>query len=450
VELPGHLTQMWLFYIVVKPLSQPAIVAGIAMFLLLAISVIASGAEVSFFSINAAEIEKLRLNKSKKTQTLLHLIASPQKLQSTLLILNNLSNVGFVIVSTFFVHKVFEFHEHEILRIILHSALLCSIIIVFSEIIPKIIATGNALSFALMVAVPLKFLSSIFFPFTALLIYLHSRFNRSFSGSKSNMSIDDLSNAIDLASNTPSDEKKILKSIVKFGNIEAKSIMRPRIDVIAVEKKTSFSDLILLIEEYEYSRLPIYSETFDNIEGILYIKDLLPHLHEEANFNWYFLINPPFIIPESKMIDDLLQDFQTNKIHMAIVVDEYGGASGIITLEDVLEEIVGEIKDETGDDIDYTKIDDSHYIFEGKIQINDLYKIILAKDGIFDEIKGDADTLAGMILEIKGEIPKKGELIIYKNFTFRIISADDRRIKRVKLIIKPENEASDLENKNTE
>ena len=248
--------------------------------------------------------------------------------------------------------------------------------------------------------------------------------------------MNDLSEALDLPSTEIEEDEKILKGIVQFGNIDVKEIMKSRIDVFAIDIITPFRDLLPQIIDSGYSRIPIFEESFDNIKGILYIKDLLPHLHKSNTFKWQSLIRPPYFVPETKKINDMLEEFQSKKIHMAVVVDEYGGTHGIVTLEDILEEIVGEITDESDEDETvYTKLDDSTYLFEGKTLLNDFYKITNSKYDIFDDVKGDADTLAGLILEIKGRIPKKKETIKYGNFAFIIVSADNRRIKKIKVTI---------------
>jgi len=254
---------------------------------------------------------------------------------------------------------------------------------------------------------------------------------------KPEISLDDLSNAIDLAENEIKENKKILEGIVSYGSIDASEIMKPRVDVIAFDISTSYSKLIEKIKKHNYSRIPVFVETFDNVKGILYIKDLLPHYHK-TTFHWQSLLRPPYFVPESKKINDLLLDFQSKKIHMAIVIDEYGGTSGIVTLEDVLEEIVGEIGDEFDEpDLFFKKIDDFNYIFEGKTLLNDFFKILELEDNQFDEIKGDADTLAGLILELEGEIPSAGVAVNYKNFVFKVISSDTRRIKQIKVTYQP-------------
>jgi gliding motility-associated protein GldE len=278
-------------------------------------------------------------------------------------------------------------------------------------------------------------------PINSVLIYSTSFLNNRIQAYNKHISVDELSQALELTSQTElKGENEILKGIVKFGNKSVVEIMRSRVDVVSADIDYPFSKILELITETGFSRIPVYSETFDNIKGILYIKDLLPHVLKGATFRWQSIIRPPFYVPETKKIDDLLEEFQKNKVHMAIVVDEYGGTSGIVTLEDVLEEIVGEITDEFDEEEKlYTKISENKYIFDGKIMLNDFYKVTKSEDTIFDEVKGEADTLAGLILELKGEIPLKNDTITYKNFVFSIEAVDNRRIKQIKVeITKPE------------
>jgi len=306
----------------------------------------------------------------------------------------------------------------------------------FGEIIPKVYATGFALKFASFMAYPVFYLQKILNPISVLLARISSFYKIDIFQKKQNISMHDLSQALELTSREIRSEDKILHGIVKFGNIDVKEIKKPRVDVIAVDIKIRFKRLLNIILESGYSRVPVFSGSFDQIHGILYLKDLLPHFQKDK-FRWQSLIRPPYFVPETKKINDLLKDFQTKKMHMAIVVDEYGGTSGIVTLEDVLEEIVGEIQEETDKDPEpYTKLNDNTYLFDGKIPINDLYKIINCKIEVFEDDQGESETLAGLILEIKGEIPEQGEKLSYKNFEFEIISVDNRRIKKIKLTIK--------------
>jgi len=313
-----------------------------------------------------------------------------------------------------------------------------AMILFLGEIVPKVYSTQNPKSFARFMARPLIILMRLFYPVSSLLVRSTDFIDRRIGNKSPLLTMDDLSEAVDIASgeSTTDDEKKILKGIVKFSDLEVKEIMKSRMDVTAIDIRASYKEVISTILESGFSRIPVFSDSFDNIEGILYIKDLLPYLSEDDSFKWQDLIRQAYFIPENKRINDLLQEFQEKKIHLAIVVDEYGGTSGIVTMEDILEEIVGEISDEfdtESDELPYKKIDDHTYVFDGKISLNDLCKIYNIDDRIFEEVKGDADSLAGLILEILGKLPSKGELISFRRFSFYIENADKRRIISVKV-----------------
>ena len=305
------------------------------------------------------------------------------------------------------------------------------------EVIPKVFANQKSLLFASLMSRPVYILSKIFYPINKILVSSSTIIEKKFQTKGYKISIDELSTALEIAgdNDTNEDEKRILKSIVQFGNIDVKQIMKSRIDIISIEESFSFNKIKNIIISSGYSRIPVYKDNFDNVTGVLYIKDLLPHLKKDK-FNWKKLIRTPFFVPESKMIDDLLKEFQIKKIHLAIVVDEYGGTSGIVTLEDIIEEIVGEINDEFDDDGKvYSKLDDKNYVFEGKTPLTDIIKVLNIEADFFNEIKGDSDTLAGLILEINGKIPIKNDVIKFKNYKFTIESSDKKRVKRIKLSI---------------
>ncbi|MBA7580254.1 hypothetical protein ES708_22145 [subsurface metagenome] len=363
----------------------------------------------------------------------------PERLLATILVVNNFINIGIVILSAFITNSIIDFSNIPVLGFIFQIIIIAFLLLLFGEILPKIYATHYAVQFSTNMSYPLYYLEKIFKPISSILIYSTSIINKRFAGKKQNISMDDLSKAMALPSTTIMEDEKILKGIVKFRNIDVKEIMKSRLDVVAVDIQTKFRELLPQIIESGYSRIPIYSASFDNIRGILYIKDLLPHMHKNDTFKWQSLIRPPYFVPEAKKINDLLKEFQSKKIHLAMVVDEYGGTHGIITLEDILEEIVGEIADESEEDEPtYVRLDESNYLFEGKTLLNDFYKIINTSDNIFNEIKGDADTLAGLILELKGKIPEKNDIIRYENFSFKIDSVDFRRIKRIRVKIYPD------------
>ena len=415
-----------------------AVILNLVLILLLLISsALISGSEVAYFSLSPQDRAKLNSIKSKQNNTILKNLENPEKLLATILVANNFANVGIVILSTYTTNKVFNFTAAPTIGIIFQVVVITFILLLFGEIIPKVYATRHSLSFARFMGIPLNVLEHIFRPVNSILIYSTSFVNKRFQKQSQNISVDELSQALELTfEHEHSGDKEILEGIVNFGNKNVVEIMRSRVDVEALELKDSYSKVINLINESGYSRIPVYSGSFDNIKGILYIKDLLPHIHKKENFKWQTIIRPPFYVPETKKIDDLLEEFQKNKVHMAIVVDEYGGSSGIVTLEDILEEIVGEIVDEFDEDENYfTKISENKYLFDGKILLHDFSKITGTDDHIFDEIKGDADSLAGLILELKGEIPMQHDKISCKNFVFSIESVDNRRIKKIKVEI---------------
>lgn len=407
--------------------------------LLLACSAFISGSEVAFFSLGPANIDQLTNNRSRNSSTALKLLGKPEELLSTILIANNFVNVGIVLLAAFISDQLFNdfISSTPVLGFLIEVVAITFILLIFGEILPKVYATKANVQFALFMAIPLNILIKIFRPLSVFLIKSTSLVKRRAGQKDLGISKGELSEAISIASGQNKDDEKILKGIVKFGNIEAKEIMRPRIDIIAIDIKTPFRDVIPQIIESGYSRIPVFSSTFDNVQGILYVKDILPHYHKPNSFKWQSLLRPPYFVPETKRINDLLEEFQTKKIHLAIVIDEYGGTSGIITLEDILEEIVGEIPDEhDSEDISFEKLEDNIYIFEGKTLLNDFFKVLEIESDPFEEVRGDSDTLAGLILELTGEIPEQGFSIDYKRFRFRIISADKRRIKKLRVEIR--------------
>lgn len=363
---------------------------------------------------------------------MLKLYFKPERLLATILVANNFVNVSIVILSAYLSGQLFDFSENPALGLVLEVGVITFILLLFGEIIPKVYAARQTLSFSLLMATPLVILEKVFRPISFILIKttaITKKLNNTVNISKG-----DLSDAISLTSSENRDDEKILKGIVKFGNIYAREVMQPRIDVAAIDIKSQFKEIIPFIIESGFSRIPVYSGSFDSVEGILYIKDLLQHIHKPNSFNWQSLIRPPYYVPETKKINDLLEEFQTKKIHMAIVIDEYGGTSGIVTLEDILEEIMGEIPDESAnEEIHYEKIDENTYIFKGKTQLNDFFKVIDIEEDPFEDVRGESDTLAGLILEITGEIPEIGLSIEHSIYRFTIVSADKRRIKKIKV-----------------
>lgn len=398
-------------------------------------SALISGSEVAFFSIDPKKWNKKEEKISYKL--IGKLLEKPNKLLATILIANNFVNVSIIILSTYITSNVFNFESAPILKFVIQVVVVTFLLLMLGELIPKVFANQNPLKFARIMARPLMFLNKLFYPLSSVLVHSTSFIEKRFNSKGYNISVDDLSNVLDIAgeNDTNIEEKRILRSIVEFGNIQVKEIMKSRVDVTAFSINTSFDEVKKEIIKSGYSRTPVYSESFDKIKGILYIKDLLPHL-DTTDFEWKTILRSPFFVPEGKMIDDLMREFQQKKIHLAIVVDEYGGTSGIVTLEDIIEEIVGDINDEFDDDgVKFSKLDSQNYIFEGKTSINDALKILNLEFDYFDEIKGESDSLAGLILEMKGNIPDVGEVLKFNHLTFKIESVDKRRIKRVKITI---------------
>lgn len=436
-----HIQLLYILGTVVSGSLNPGTIIGILiMLLLLAASAAISGSEIGFFSLSPAQLNELRNDNSNSSRIIRQLLESPKRLLATILIANNFVNVAIVIISTFLMNEFFDFAQSPLLGFLIQVIAVTSLLLLFGEIMPKIFAAQYPVQMAHFMAAPMSFLKSLFNPLSTLLVKSTDIIDNRIARTGHEITIDDLSEALDITTagtNTPEEEKKILKGIVKFGDIAVKEIMRSRIDVTAVDEKTPFAKLLAIILEAGYSRVPVFSESFDNVTGILYIKDLLPHLNQQGEFNWQELQRPAFFVPENKRISDLLHEFQTRKIHMAIVVDEYGGTSGLVTMEDILEEIVGEINDEFDsetDTIHFLKIDEHTYIFEGKTLLNDFCKALEIEDRIFAEAKGESDTLAGLMLELAGKIPEKNESISFGDFTFMAETVDNRRIKRVKVV----------------
>lgn len=412
--------------------------------LMLFISTVTSAAENAFFSLTPGNIEELNDSEIKSSKFALKLLNEPdeesagKKLLASILLINNFTNIFVVISSSLLISLLFNFAQYPLAGFILEVLVITFVIVLISEIIPKIYATQNALKVVNIMALPLYYSQIVLKPFVWFLMSSTNFIDKYFEKKQQDVSLEELNHAIEITSdNELSEEKNILKSLVNFGNISVKQIMRPRLDVIAVEENTSFEDLIKLINECGYSRIPVYEEDFDSILGVLYIKDILPLLNNASRKNeWKTLIRPPFIIPEFKKIDDLLNEFKVKKIHMAIVADEYGGTLGIVTLEDILEEIFGEIKDEFDDDEnEYRKVNDNTYIFEGKTQIGDFLKITETEPGYFDDIKADADTIAGLMMEFTQNIPSQGDKAVYGKFLFSVEKADNRKISKIKVEI---------------
>ncbi len=418
------------------PLTIGIAVSIVVVLLLLLTSALISGSEVAYFSLSPTDKQKLQ-KKNKTNQRVLKNLENPEKLLATILVTNNFVNIGIIILTSFITSNLVTIENSQVTEFILQVVLITFFLLLFGEIFPKVYATHFALGFAKFMSLPLQILEKVFRPVNSMLIYSTSFVNRRLQKHRKKISMDEISQALELTSDHElSDEKEILEGIVKFGNKNVEEIMKPRVDVVSIDIKSGFAEVLRVINESGYSRIPVYTDSFDNISGILYIKDILPHSHKGNSFKWQTLIRAPFHVPETKKISSLLEEFQKTKVHLAIVVDEYGGTAGIVTLEDILEEIVGDITDEFDEEENFfTKITDNKYLFDGKVLLGDFYKTIDCDDSVFDEVKGDADTLAGLILELKGEIPSLYEKIDCCCFHFTIEAVDNRRIKQIKVEI---------------
>ncbi len=439
MEDPEHYQSSFFLLSILQPENISAgVISGLVIILvLLFISALVSGSEVAYFSLLPNEIEKLRENTNRSAKRILAHLEQPDQLLATILVTNNFVNVGVVVLSSYLTAQIFDFGDRPALGFAIQVVVVTFLILFFSEILPKVYANRYPVNFARLTASGLQVLSKIFWPLSKILIQSTQIINKRLLKNKDNISIDELSDALELTEEQLTDEKDILKGIVKFGNIDVCEIMSSRVDAVGVDIQTKFKQLLRLINESGYSRIPVYQENFDTITGVLYIKDLLPHLDQPADFDWKNLIRAPYFVPESKKINDLLKEFQLKHIHLAIVVDEYGGTSGIVTLEDILEEIVGEIKDESDvEELPYEQLNENTYLFDGKIFLNDFFKVTSLNDTLFDPVKGDADTIAGLILELRGEIPGKGDKLAYKNISFEVTEVSNRRIKQIKVKIK--------------
>ena len=409
----------------------------IAIIMLLACSAFISGSEVALFSLSQKDVNEIQNKDFNKGMLISRLLEKPKKLLATILVANNFVNIAVVIIFSSFSGRFFNEIESPALRFTFEVVLVTFFILLFGEVLPKIYANRNNMDFATKVAVPITVLNNLLSPISVPMRNGIHYIEKKLSVQKGNFSVDQLSQALELTSqsDTTDGEQKILEGIVTFGNTEVRQVMSPRIDVFALNIEHEFKEIMPKIIEKGYSRIPVYKENIDQIEGILFIKDLIPHIDSE-DFNWIALLREPFFVPENKKLDDLLKDFQAMKSHLAIVVDEYGGTSGIISLEDVLEEIVGDISDEFDDeDLIYSQIDDNNYLFEGKISLKDFYRILDVDEDEFEKQKGEAETLAGFLLEISGNFPKKRQKITFHNLIFTIENVDKRRIKQIKVTL---------------
>ena len=410
----------------------------VLLFILLLCSALISGAEVALFSLKKGDIETADADSSKSIILITSLLERPKKLLATILVANNFINIAIVILFAYIGQFLFSSIENEVFRFLLEVICATFLILLFGEIIPKIYASRNSLKFSIAIARPLRFLDVVFSPISIPLQFITNQIQNGLGKQKSNISVDQLSQALELTNddNTTKEEQQILQSIVSFGNTDTKQVMRPRMDIFAVNIDAEFNTIIPEIINNGYSRIPVFEENIDKVVGILYVEDLLPHLNKKI-FDWKTILREPFFVPENKKLDDLMQEFQIKKVHLAIVVDEYGGTSGVISLEDIIEEIVGDISDEYDvDDLNFSKIDENNYRFDGKTSLKDIYKILSIEDNsLFEDKKGEAETIAGFILELSGGFPRVGSEINFGNYVFTIEAIDKKRIKQIRLTI---------------
>lgn len=417
------------------------IVKVLVLLILLLFSALISGAEVALFGLSQTNLNEIEEEETSRGKLILKLLLKPKKLLATILIANNAINIGIVLLFSSIGDILFSTINQTIfgiisVRFVLEVLVATFLILMFGEILPKIYANRNRVQFSHFMASPLRVLDTIFTPISmpmrSATLFLQDKLGKQ----KSNFGVDHLSQALELTSegDTTKEEQKILEGIVSFGNTDTKQVMRPRIDIFALNEEMKFPEVIQEIKKNGYSRIPVFSENMDNVLGVLYVKDLLSYI-ERKSFNWISLIREPYFVPENKKLDDLLLEFQEQKKHLAIVVDEYGGTSGIVTLEDIIEEIVGDISDEFDDeDLIYSKLDDQTYVFEGKTTLKDFYRVVkLDDDELFEDNKGESETIAGFVLEISGSFPKRGEKVIFNEFVFTVESLDKKRLKQIKV-----------------
>ena len=410
----------------------------VTLFILLILSALVSGAEVAFFSLTQIDLNKASESKLSKERAVFELMQSPKKLLATILVSNNFINILIVLIFAYIGDFLFAEIASQFLKFLIEVVLVTFLILLFGEVLPKLYASRNSMKFAVIMVYPIKILTSLLSFISFPLLGLTDIIEDNLGKQKSNLSVEKLSQALGITSDetTTKDDKKILQGIVSFGNTETEQIMTPRIDIFALSNDESYENVVSKIVNEGFSRNPVYNENIDDIIGVLYAKDLLPYI-DEKDFGWQQLIREPFFVPENKKLDDLLKEFQEKKNHLAIVVDEYGGTSGIVTLEDVIEEIVGEISDEYDhDDALYSKTDENNFLFDGKINLKDFYKILELEDTqLFDDEKGESETLAGFILEIHGKFPKKQEVITFFEYSFKVEFMDKKRIKQIKVTV---------------
>ena len=423
--------------VTVYPPSLGAIIAIVLAVLLLFASGFVSASEIAFFSLSPSDLSEIEEENHSSDKYIASLLEDSERLLATILISNNFVNVTIIMLCNYFFAEVVDFGESVIVEFLVITVILTFLLLLFGEIMPKIYSAQHTLRFCRFAAPIIMVLKKVFNPLSGLLVRSSVIVNKCVAKRNYNISVDELSQALELTDKTEiSEESNILEGIIRFGGETAKEVMTPRLDMVDLDIASSFKEVLDCVVENGYSRVPVYEDSRDNIKGILYIKDLLPHLKKNEDFHWQNLIRPAYFVPETKMIDDLLRDFQANKIHIAIVVDEFGGTSGIVTMEDIIEEIVGEINDEYDEEErSYVKINDHTYVFEAKTLLSDFYKVMKVDTDTFEDIEGDADTLAGLLLEIKGEFPKLHEKLEFGHFSFEVLEMDARRILKVKVMI---------------
>ena len=417
--------------------SLGAIISIILAGVLLIASGFASGSEIAFFSLSPNDLNDLDGDKREADGKISFLREDSERTLATILITNNLVNVTIIMLCNYFFSQTISFGQAYWLEFVIITVFLTFLLLLFGEIMPKVYCGQHALAVCRTFAGTIMRLRKVFYPLSSILIRSGVLAEKVMQKENRVLSVDDLEQALELTDKEDlKEEKNMLEGIVRFGDETAKEVMTSRQDVVALDFRSSFPEVIQCIVENNYSRIPVYQESMDNVRGILYIKDLLPHLNKPAAFRWQSLIRPPYFVPETKKIDDLLRDFQENKVHIAIVVDEFGGTSGLVTLEDILEEIVGEINDEYDEEEKtYVRINSNTYVFEGKTLLTDFCKILQLDDEVFEEVQGDADTLAGLVLELKGDFPKLHERLEYQQFRFEVVEIDEHRISKIKVVI---------------
>ncbi len=403
---------------------------------LLTVSALVSGSETAFFSLSPGDVRELEESETKQSQAAVKLLDDKDRLLSTILITNNLVNIGAILMANSIIDLIVAFGQATALEFVVKVIIVTFVLLLFGEIMPKIFAAYNTLSFSRRMALPLLSLQRFFKPLSAILIKAGGTITNALAKKQANLSMSELTDAIEIAEADSADDKKMLTGIVRFVRTEVDQIMKPRIDVVALEQGVSFAEVKETVVKSGFSRIPVYNENLDDIKGVLYVKDLLPHLGEGDGFSWQQLLRPAYFVPEHKKINDLLEDFQKRKIHIAVVVDEYGGTLGIVSLEDILEEIVGEIADESDvEAAQYERIDANHYIFEGRTHLGDFLRALELPDTFLDSVRGDADTLAGLMLEIRGEFFCEGESVDYDNIELKAQRVENRRITKVEVTL---------------